>query len=102
MNRYTPYSANPMHAAHSATTVLIMITSVSLRRSESLRVHCILIVHASVCCRHHAGERQQLRADFQSRAAGGADVNGHSHAGILQQQLDHSARGDKIVHVRHR
>ena len=60
LNRYTPYSANPVPAAHSATNVLIMMTSVSLRRSESLRVHCILVIRTSFRSRHHAGERQQL------------------------------------------
>src|ERR1700730_3149428 len=102
LNRYTPYSANAMPATHSATKVLIMITRVSLRRSESLRVHCILIIRTSVRSRHRACQRQQLGTHFQTRAAGGADVDRHSHAGILHHKLNHSARSDKIVHVRHR
>src|SRR5271169_3400472 len=87
LNRYTPYSANAMPATHSATTVLIMITSVSLRRSESLRVQCILITCAPIRSRHHAGKRQQLGADFQARAAASAHVNSHPHPGILHHKL---------------
>src|ERR1700722_16341063 len=75
LNRYTPYSANAMPAAHSATNVLIIITRVSLRRSESLRVQRILIVRAPVRPRHHSGKRQQFGADFQARPAGGSRVN---------------------------
>src|ERR1700722_8215686 len=102
LKRYTPYSANAMPATHSATKVLIMITRVSLRRSESLRVQCILIIRPSVRSRHRACQREQLGTHFQTRAAGGADVDRHSHAGILHHKLNHSARSDKIVHVRHR
>src|ERR1700674_55202 len=91
LNRYTPYSANPMPAAQSATNVLIVINSVSLRRSESLRVHCILVIRTPFRSGHHAGEGQQLGADFQMRTAGRAHVNGHSHAGILHHELNHSA-----------
>src|SRR5579863_4208158 len=57
LNRYTPYSANPIPAAQSATTVLIMITRVSLRRSESLLVQFILVLRAPYRFRHRAGQR---------------------------------------------
>jgi hypothetical protein len=49
-----------MPAAHSATTVLIMITSVSLRLSESLRVHCISVIRAPFRSCHQAGKQQEL------------------------------------------
>src|SRR6266853_3815777 len=102
LNRYTPYSANPMPAAHNAATVLIIITSMSLRRSDCLRVHCMLVIRASFRSRHGAGQRQKLGADFQMRAAGGAYVDSHSHAGVLHHELDHPPRADKILHVRDR
>src|SRR6266576_3192671 len=44
LKRYTPNSAIAMLATHRAATVLIMITQVILRRSESLRDHCISVV----------------------------------------------------------
>src|SRR5882672_4844604 len=94
LNRYTPYSANPMPAAHSATTVLIMITSVSLRRSDSRRVHCILVIRTPFRAGHHAGGRQKLGADFQVGTAGGTHVNGHAHASILLHELNQSAAAD--------
>src|SRR5579872_13541 len=101
LNRYTPYSAKPMLAAHSATTVLIIMTSMSLRRSESLRVQFILVIRRALRSGNDLRQRQQLGTDFQMRAAGGPNVNGHPHPRILDNELDHSAGTDEIVHVRH-
>src|ERR1700680_376349 len=100
LKRYTPYSAKAMLATHKAANVLIMITYVILRRSESLRDHCMSIVPDLFPARDRAGESQQFRADFQARPTGRADVNDKPHALLLRHELNHSAGLDEMVHVR--
>src|SRR6266699_76395 len=100
LKRYTPYSANAMLATHKAANVLIMIRCVILRRSESLRGHCMSAVPDSIRTGDRASGRKQFRADFRPGAAGCADVNGKPRALSLHHQLNHSVGLDEMVHVR--
>src|SRR5258708_107896 len=102
LKRCTPYSANAILATHKAANVLIMIKYVILRRTESLRCHCMSVVSGPFRSRDCAGEGQQFRADFQARTAGGADVNSEAHALFFHHELNHSAGFDKMIHVPHR
>ena len=103
MNRYTPYSANAMPAAHSATNVLIMITSVILRRSENLRVHCILVIRALVPfpSRTRASDNSFELTFSRARPVAPTSMATRTRD-VLHHKLNHSAGSDEIVHVRHR
>src|SRR5882762_3784950 len=99
LKRYAPYSAKAIPAAHNAANVLIMITYVIFRRSDSLRVHCISVVRAPLVSSNREGQGQQFRANFQPRAAGRAHINGHPYVGVSNHKLNHPSGFDKFVHV---
>src|ERR1019366_5360256 len=102
LKRCTPYSAKAMPATHKAANVFTMVTYVILWRSDSLRGHRMSVAPPPFSFRNRAGKGQQFRADFQVCAAGRTDIDGKPHAAILDQELNHSAGLDEMIHVRDR
>src|SRR6266852_305825 len=102
LKRCTPYSAKPIPATHNAPTVLIMITSMILRRSEDLWSHGISVFPRRSVRLDVLRHAEQLGAHLQPCPVRGIHVDGEPNAAVFERELDHPTGLEEAIHLSNR